>query len=240
MVTARENEVITFHTDGVWTPEDLASLGLAVSKLYNPKLAMHLWYRDSEKFRSARLKRLKESLRKGRDRPSPMMYEWFDLLSEAIERGEPLPEFVFWPGSYNVFGTSYQIEILQHIDTFAAPNERCILYRAVMASPGQFSFTGIAEIIRELREFVKDWSYRNKQEKRRGELDLQRQELELSMAQTQYIEKYLSSSNEPDDTNRNPALITEVAEGLQSLEDLQSRGKVIKMDNKLPTPPKEK
>lgn len=240
MVGARENEVITFHTDGVWTPEDLAGLGQAVSRLYNPKLAMYLWYRDSERLRTARLKRLKESLRKWRDRPSPMMFEWFDLLSDAIERGEPLPEFVFLPGAFNVFGTSYQIEIFRHIDTFAAPNERCILYRASMSSPGQFSFSGIAEIIRELRELVKDWSYRNKQEKRKGELDLQRQELELSMAQTQFIEKYLSPSGESDDTSRNPFLITEVAEGLESLEGMELRGKVIKIDNKLPAPPQDK
>ena len=43
-----------------------------------------------------------------------------------------------------------------------------------MASPGYFSFEGIAEIIEQVREFIKDVSGRSRQERESAEIDNER------------------------------------------------------------------
>lgn len=49
-----------------------------------------------------------------------------------------------------------------------------------MASPGKISLEGLGSCIEQLREFVKDLNYRNRQEKELGDLEIARRRLELA------------------------------------------------------------
>lgn len=53
------------------------------------------------------------------------------------------------------------------------PRDRLQIKRVAISSPGLISFEGLGEAINAFREFVKDLSYRNKQEREMGELRLQ-------------------------------------------------------------------
>jgi len=55
-----------------------------------------------------------------------------------------------------------------------------------MASPGGFSFSGLGEPLRQLRELIKDLWYRNRQERQRGELQILRDKIQV------YSQLYLS------------------------------------------------
>ncbi len=66
---------------------------------------------------------------------------------------------------------------------YSCPKERhlelVLIYRIRMGSPGGISFTGSGEIIREIREFIKDVWYRNKQERMEGRLRIIREYLQI-------------------------------------------------------------
>lgn len=62
-----------------------------------------------------------------------------------------------------------------------------------MASPGIISFQGLGEPLKQLRELIKDLWYRNSQEKRRGELELE------------MIERHIRESNVSPDIAISPA-----------------------------------
>jgi hypothetical protein len=51
--------------------------------------------------------------------------------------------------------------------------------RIEIASPGGFTLAGLGEPIREVREFIKDIWYRNRQEREKGDLEILKQKLEL-------------------------------------------------------------
>lgn len=50
--------------------------------------------------------------------------------------------------------------------------EQLKINKIAIASPGHIDFKGIAEVIREVRELIKDLSFRNKQERINGEIDI--------------------------------------------------------------------
>jgi len=51
--------------------------------------------------------------------------------------------------------------------------------KIAIASPGGFSLEGLGEPLRELREFIKDLCYRNRQERHKGDLEILKQKLEI-------------------------------------------------------------
>lgn len=85
-----------------------------------------------------------------------------------------------------------------------------------MSSPGGFSFTGLGEIVKEFREFVKDIWYRNSQEKRKGELEIEKSELDL-------VEKYLGLRERQASSHE---LTITVESGVQGLIELERNGKL--------------
>jgi hypothetical protein len=86
-----------------------------------------------------------------------------------------------------------------------------------MASPGGISFAGLAEVMKELREFFKDIWFRNKQEKTMGQLEI--------------IEKYVSvliDINKLNDSQKQlatdlPSLCRTLDESVSQLRQLESR-----------------
>ena len=65
--------------------------------------------------------------------------------------------------------------ILDHVE---GGNELTI-EQIVMNSPAEFNFKGIGETIKELRGVVKDLSYRNRQEKEYGDLEILEKKIQI-------------------------------------------------------------
>jgi hypothetical protein len=96
-----------------------------------------------------------------------------------------------------------------------APDNRLTIGSVRISSPGWFSFQGLGEPLRELREFIKDLSYRNKQEAELGSLEIARQHLQL---QSDYADLLSGPAN------RLPIAALEQAD---VLEQLESEGKLV-------------
>jgi hypothetical protein len=99
-------------------------------------------------------------------------------------------------------------------DEFMPPAHELVVDNIQMASPGGFSLRGLGEPLREIREFIKDLWYRNRQERERGELDILKEKLALI---TQ--------------NNLAPAqiqiLAVTIADGNQNLKALLESGKLV-------------
>lgn len=94
------------------------------------------------------------------------------------------------------------------------PESRLTIQRIEMGSPGTISLAGLGEPIHQLREFVKDLWYRNRQEKQAGQLEILRQ--------------YLALEREYGPVS--PAVLDRLApkalKGVETLSQLEDRGKL--------------
>ncbi len=70
-------------------------------------------------------------------------------------------------------------EVYVYLDRFANHSDRLQVGEIRIASPGLMNLLGIPQVIKQLRLFIKDLSYRNKLERRRGELKLVKQQIEI-------------------------------------------------------------
>lgn len=66
---------------------------------------------------------------------------------------------------------------LSHPDEYMPPSHELVIQKIEMASPGSFSLRGLGEPLRELRELIKDFWYRNRQEREHGELEIMQQKI---------------------------------------------------------------
>lgn len=87
-----------------------------------------------------------------------------------------------------------------------------------ISSPGPISLQGLGEPLRELREFVKDLWYRNRQEKARGDLELESARLKL-----QELQRQLGAPS--DEAPLNKASIF-LSNGAKAINQLSSEGKI--------------
>lgn len=71
--------------------------------------------------------------------------------------------------------------LFEHRYTFV-PEARPSVYSWRMASPGRISISGVADVMREIREFIKDVKYRNRQEEALGTLEIARKHIELEQS----------------------------------------------------------
>lgn len=209
---------ITFLTDGTWTTHDLQLLAASVSRIYDARLATLLWTKRLIDDVENRRRLLKKAFRDVEKRmPGPFFHEWYEVWTELLEKGE-LPVLPFGAPFPFVIQSGFPtpVQIYQALDLYADTSERCIIHRAQMSSPGGFSFTGLGEIVKEFREFVKDIWYRNSQEKRKGELEIEQSELDL-------VEKYLGLRERQASSHE---LTITVEHGVQGLIELERNGKL--------------
>ncbi len=65
-----------------------------------------------------------------------------------------------------------------------------------IGSPGFFDFGGLGEILREIREFYKDFMYRNRQEEESGDIDLDRKRADLELQNSEVIRRKIRALEE--------------------------------------------
>ena len=201
-----DNDVarVSFDTDGKWTARDVVTLVSAVSEIYDARLAAEI--------RGQLEMEYVESLRR-LFRRSPSMEMLFEDLYHEWKTGSgslhrhlltfplaPLP--VQLPEPSAIFST------LHH---YVDRGEALQIDRIRIESPGSVSFAGIADIVGQLREFLKDILFRNRQERQMGEIKLLERFLRL---QAEYSDSqfYISDSKLHE-------IIGKSVVGLRSLRD---------------------
>ena len=219
--SGNESSTISFFTDGDWTTGDLELLAVSISRIYDSRLSTYLWSERWNKDLKNRRALLKSIFGKREMRyPDPFLYEmWLDLLESGNAAAAINPLGIALP--------STPVQIYQAIDLYAVPDQRCRIHKARMSSPGGFSFTGIGEILKEFRELIKDVWYRNQQERKKGDIELIKDKLDLEKSKLDYVEKYLAL-NERFSSGHELAI--NVAKGIDGLKLLEQSGKLKPVD----------
>jgi hypothetical protein len=161
-----------FDTSGDWSVSELSALLRSLDRLYVIVMLTRQLALDTK----ANLERWSKEVRDNRT-----------LLFEEMmfhPRFGPLGALAF-AGSFASRFTPDDAQ-LQLVDrclvqpsVFMTPDESLMISSIKMASPGGFNLRGLGEPIKQLRELLKDLFYRNKQEKKRGELAILREQLQL-------------------------------------------------------------
>jgi len=216
---------LSFSTEGVWSAADVLTLVGSTAAVFDAFLATTIVRRREEQY----FEILDLTMRRAYEYMDHPIYhelyhlwrEYFDMCRKE-ERLLPLtPPFPFpYPMSQvRPEETISSYQVFQEIDSFARDEDRLQVRRINVASPGEFSFSGSGEIVREIRELIKDIWYRNKQERVRGELEI--------------IEKYLSIRRENSDLQLPPLtgkvdmrLVKVVQEKVHALRRLEDGGKL--------------
>lgn len=116
-------------------------------------------------------------------------------------------------GSFNLYEEERKfLETLRLSAYRWYPLGRPRIARIQMSSPGIFSFKGLGEPLRQLREFIKDLSYRNAQERQLGELEIEAARLFLKQA------KKASRIRNPEIVDRSVLFLAEGGRRLLQLE----------------------
>jgi len=185
-----EPDLIHFATWDTWLGHELAGFASDVATTYRLLLLLRTLRRSAEDMaeRAAHAQeRLWHDFRKFGP-PSPdwemLADEWYHWWRKHGRRFPPLPGMAMgaggWAGAPPEPEPEVEIQyLIMHPDLFIGPAEDVTVHRIEMASPGGFSFHGLGDPIRQMRELIKDLWYRNRQEQQRGELELLKQRLDL-------------------------------------------------------------
>jgi hypothetical protein len=218
--------VIGFRTSSDWTVADLSGLLSACSQAYNVFDAL-VTFRGHDERSLHFYQNIVETIQPYlSDSEEGKLYlqlykQWLEVYQKYLEKGlassltelehPPIPHhsvvFDFSSFSYSLgslYSRNQQFSSLR-------------IHRIKMASPGGISFAGLAEVMKELREFFKDIWFRNKQEKTMGQLEI--------------IEKYVSvliDINKLNDSQKQlatdlPSLCRTLDESVSQLRQLESR-----------------
>jgi hypothetical protein len=162
---------ISIRTAGDWQAHELTELLGAVESIYNVFLAAA----HAARALDAESRRLVE--------------EWGIEPAVEYRLPEPIPEdeadegtvIPPWVASTRSTDLARYVESLHKNIRVVAPNDLLRIASIRMASPGNISFEGLGEPMRELRELLKDLSYRNAAEKQLSRLEVAEKHLDLAL-----------------------------------------------------------
>lgn len=222
--------IIGFRTSDDWLAEDFAKFVLSVTNIYNALLTVRIKARLQEEY----IQYLEDYLENALDQPRvPIDNElyrfWRNQLRLLRKFGFSYSfNLPFSPATatYPNFRESFPSdkEIFENLDLYATADDLLRIHRIRISSPGVVNFSGLGEIVKEVREFIKDIWYRNRQEKAIAQLDL--------------LDKYLKMRRENPDVNlplppdlRKDRYLVDVVEGnVKVLRELESGGKLEALD----------
>jgi len=225
----REN-LIGFKSNEIWTLNDLQKFTGSITEIYSVFSAIKI-KENQEKRKSSNYKRILEDydhyFHKYLDHP--MYFEFYELQRRIIKdyisgKIKNLPNLQFFPVTpFPKFEEDIKqqsiFEIYSDISSYQSSDELIRIYRIKMASPGGFSFQGIGEILKEIREFIKDIWYRNKQDRICGQLEI--------------IDKYLAIKDKYENSNSNLPPASNENEIRKILNNNVNNLKQLEKENKL-------
>jgi hypothetical protein len=220
-----EPDKIEFRTGDSWTAYELAVVFQALDGTYSTfLLARHLAVLSNQ--RNQKSAEENERYLHFLEREGPefgmFVHEWLRFVRRGGTRGVPFM-FMFpfgpMPGASSTESSpqtaAMEMDYYQsHVDEFMPPSHELMIEKIEMASPGGFSLRGLGEPLRELREFIKDFWYRNRQERERGELELLKDKL-LLLTQNNLAPAQIQ------------ILAVRIADGNQDLKALIEEGKLV-------------
>lgn len=134
---------------------------------------------------------LVDTLSNDRDRRLRLFDERFHDLRKywkefSVRKDYPYDPFMlelFWDrylhrtdeSSMNLIELQSKIDI----DKIVLPSDRLVLSRVNIQSPGFWEFLGAINPLKQIREGIKDFTYRNRQEKEMGELNIIKEKVEI-------------------------------------------------------------
>lgn len=202
---------IVFRTHGVWSASEFSRFITAVERLYEAFLTVHLVRRSVPRMEE----QVAKSLQWWNEHYSEIqdLYKtWSDRPQEVNFGHQIVPsDFLY---TLAIQESSYLAFVHNHIRS-VAPEHQLTIGAVRIGSLGFFSFQGLGEVIQQVREFIKDIKYRNKQEENLGKLKVAREHM-------QFINEY------GFDPLAGPANQIPLAaiEGSDVLEQLESAGKL--------------
>ncbi len=217
---------IGFRSTGKWAAGDVTTLCQSAGSLYDVLLTVRIRGRLEQTLADEFDAYLEWYESHARD---PVTHEFAHVWRRAIRHwikgggpGVPPPlllPFAGWP-SEPLSRIPSDKEIFENLQRYAPDADRLAVDRIRLTSPGGFSFEGLGDIVREVRELIKDLWWRNRQERARGQLEI--------------IEKYLTIRHEhpeisipvPTYLRRDTYLVEVVEQSAQRLRELEDRGKL--------------
>ena len=223
-------EFIGFMAMGEWGVTELETFASSVTKIYNVFFALNLKDKIEERqlaFFEDQLELYEHLFIEYMDHPK--YHELFRLWRKILRdyRGYKFPYAPLLPflspfpiEARDALPRITATEIFENFERYPNDEEWLKIYRIRIGSPGGFSFTGIGEILKEVREFIKDIWYRNKQEKIRGQLEIIDEY--LSMQRKHRQSNYPSLYSMPSEKE----LVKVLNEQVNKIRELESKGKL--------------
>jgi len=183
-----EVESLGFRTEDNWTAYDLGRALSALDSIYSTfVLTRHLSVLSSQRLQqsASQLERSLQILEREGPHLDMLAHEWHRLLRR---HGPEAASLLFPFGSFRGQGADQMAQNLPPAEVeyyLSNPSEylpsthELRIKKIAIASPGGFSLEGLGEPLRELREFIKDLCYRNRQERHKGDLEILKQKLEI-------------------------------------------------------------
>jgi hypothetical protein len=182
---------LEFQTKEAWTAYDLGRALSSLDSIYSTfVLTRHLAVIANQRLQQSaeHLERYWEFLEREGPHLDMLAHEWRHLLRRY---GPGAASLVFpfgpfrGPAAEQAAQTLPAAEVdyyLRNPSEYLPPSHELRIRRIEIASPGGFTLAGLGEPLREVREFIKDLCYRNRQERQKGDLEILKQKLEI-MAQ---------------------------------------------------------
>jgi len=163
-------------TAGTWTLLDATTFSQAFERMYGLFLTVHL-ANDRVRMRSASgwsHPTLSDYVLSSTPKEFPDSERWSPQPSPHQVRAAPL-DLPFGP----------EVRYLQFLFDYRytfAPAAIPTITSWMMSSPGRISISGFGHVIKEVREFIKDVKFRNRQEEELGNLEIARKRMELEQS----------------------------------------------------------
>lgn len=185
---SNEPSVLEFKTEHAWAASDLGRVFSALGSVYASfVLARHLAVIANQRLRRSeqQLARNWEILEQEEPHLEMFFHEWRRILRRY---GPIAAQLLSPPGPGQAQAVDLPNRLLPSAEVdyyvsnrgeYLSSKEELNIKRIVITSPGGFSLEGLGEPIRELREFIKDMRYRNRQEREKGDLEILKQKLDI-------------------------------------------------------------
>jgi hypothetical protein len=163
-------EVLSFEMEGKWKAIELSQVMSSLSDVYNVFLAIKI----KKTLTKRELDLIEYQIHDLRYFEKYWYHYIKDYKNGLIPFLPPLSPITDISKNLSI-STS---EIFLNINDYSSTEDFLQIYKMEFKSPGFIDLKGIGEIIKEMREFYKDIKYRNRHEEIRGELEIERLQIE--------------------------------------------------------------
>ncbi len=229
----KEKGIINFKTKGKWTLHDMTDLLISVNQIYNAVYAINVKQLEIDRAIRSLAENIDDYYYYWKEYIRHPLFEdlwhiWKIILEKYISRKRLYPPFLL-PWFYPFIPLEIlkiievdAVQIYKNIDIYIYPEQQLFIRRIIIESPGVISFEGIGEIIRQIRELIKDIWYRNRLEKLEKEIELKSKKIDY----IERLERILKKQNYKQFIKPENELIEAIINSVNKLEQLEKDEKL--------------